>query len=627
MPQMRQMSEPMSVPSRSTEALDRLVREDAVGQLRRRDGAMARLGSEQGTPMLDWVEAVTRLLADQSQLEEIEAEARQLLARGVRHVIWAGMGGSVLSVQVLRAMGFCGGGPTIYPLDSTDPAALNALLRDLAAAKSFLLPGVDAHERDTDALCRSLLGDTLMVAVAMGMTSEEPISHLAWFGDLLRRAGLAPAAHQLAMALPDSYLDRYAREHAVPTLPLQPDGGSGTGGRMSAPSTRTFLLPVALDLAAREAPAGSLRRILARAWQAHDLDGATATPGQHPYVRLAAALAGASERGACRLFLRLPPQLEPLRWWTEQLMEESLGKGGKGVIVFSDQPLEPRPAPAAPTTPPRGLSLRITGEAAAAPVGAHVYGLHIREPLLGAVDPDDRLAGIAATFLGLQLTMALFGYLYDIPFAGQPAVEHYKSRARALRLQGEPLAAVRGSAGVTQDRLRLLPPPGVQLATSPAETLAMALAASPTRLTYLDLTVNGELAAGWSNALEGRLRRLGNEHLGVPVKLRRAPAAYHSTEQSEMDGPAGVVSVRALALRSEACLLGDYDATFLRAQAVGTWQAMNEAGRPCFLLLYDGTGAEFGPALDDFLEQVVGALPAGHAGHEPPGPVEGEPAP
>jgi glucose-6-phosphate isomerase len=573
---------------------------------------MARLGTEQDIPMLDWVDAVPRLLADRAQLEEIEAEARQLLARGVRHVIWAGMGGSVLAVQVLRALGFCGSEPTIHPLDSTDPAALNALLRDLAAAKGFLLPALDAHEPDTDVLCRSLLGDTLMIAVAMGMTSEEPISHLTWFGDLLVRAGLAPATHQLVMALPDSYLDRYAREHAIPTRPLQPDGGSGTGGRMSAPSTRIFLLPVALDLAARDAPAGSLRRILARAWQAYDLDGAMATPGQHPYVRLAAALAGASDRGACHLFLRLPPQLEPLSWWTEQLMEESLGKGGKGVIVFSDQPVGPRPAPAAS---PCGLSLRLTAEAEAAPAGAPAEGFHIREPLLGAPDLDDQLAGIAATFLGLQLTMALFGYLHDVAFAGQPAVEHYKSRARALRLQGDPLAAVRGGAGVTQGRLTLLPPPGVQLAASPAETLAGALTASLARLTYLDLTVNGELGDGWSDALERHLRRLGNEHLGVPVKLRRAPAAYHSTEQSEMDGPEGIISVRALALRSETCLLGDYDAAFLRAQAVGTWQAMNEAARPCFLLLYDGTGAALGPALDNFLEEVVEALSAGQTSY------------
>lgn len=83
----------------------------------------------------------------------------------------------------------------------------------------------------------------MMVGVAMGMTSEEPITHLEWFTDLLKQAGLRPAEHLLVMTLPGSYLDRFAHEQQAPSRPLQPDGGTGTGGRMSAPATRVFLLP------------------------------------------------------------------------------------------------------------------------------------------------------------------------------------------------------------------------------------------------------------------------------------------------------------------------------------------------------------------------------------------------
>src|SRR5260221_12946394 len=112
---MRQLPEPITHTSLALDALDalaRLVREDAVGQLRRREGAMARLGSEQGALMLDWVDAVPSLLADRARLEQMEAEAGDLLAQGVRHVIWAGTGGSGRSAQVLRALGFCGNGIT-----------------------------------------------------------------------------------------------------------------------------------------------------------------------------------------------------------------------------------------------------------------------------------------------------------------------------------------------------------------------------------------------------------------------------------------------------------------------------------------------------------------------------------
>ena len=586
-----------------TPALLRITQEDAIGQLRRRDGAMARLGADQGVLMLDWVDAVPRILANPEGPERVEDEARQLIARGIHHVIWTGMGGSVLSVQVLRALGFgaAQSGVTIYPLDSTDPAALNTLLRTLADAKGISMPPSDStisreDEEDEIALCRALFTDVAMIGVAMGMTSEEPISHLQWFAELLRTAQLPVSDHQLVMSIPDSYLEQYALTHAVPRLPLQLDGGVGTPGRMSAPATRVFLLPVALDLASRGAARGSLRAILRHAWQVYDLDGATTDPARSPYAQLAATLSNAAHDGACALFTAFGAELDPLRWWLEQLMEESLGKGGKGIIVFADQPLV---SEGAWRSTLGGVRLRITS----APEEPTPGTFTISEPLLGSADPDARLAGLAATFLGLQLCMALFAYLQGIRFAGQPAVEAYKSRARALRDTGDDPVAVGKSACVpiSAGRLTLLPPPSDHSAKSPEETIALIAHGA----TYFDLTINGELAPAWQAVVMQRLAEAGVRRLEAPVKLRRAPAAYHSTEQSEMDGPGKVISLRVLALESERCLLGRYDARFLHAQAVGTWLAMNEHRRTCMLLLYDGPNDDLGPMLCDVLETLA----------------------
>ena len=55
-----------------------------------------------------------------------------------------------------------------------------------------------------------------------------------------------------------------------------------------------------------------------------------------------------------------------------------------------------------------------------------------------------------------------------------------------------------------------------------------------------------------------------------------------------MDGPPYLVSLRLLVRHHEESILGTYTDAFLRAQAVSTWQAMIEQGRPCFLLLIDG---------------------------------------
>src|SRR5947209_6681493 len=105
---------------RTSPALRRLIEENAVGQLRRQEGLMATLGSENGALKLDWVESVARLLEDPTRLEQVETEAREIRERGIRHIIWAGMGGSVITVRVFTDLGFCtdpdGDGMVIYPL-------------------------------------------------------------------------------------------------------------------------------------------------------------------------------------------------------------------------------------------------------------------------------------------------------------------------------------------------------------------------------------------------------------------------------------------------------------------------------------------------------------------------------
>ncbi|HEX6554775.1 MAG TPA: hypothetical protein VF026_18560 [Ktedonobacteraceae bacterium] len=164
---------------------------------------------------------------------------------------------------------------------------------------------------------RTLLDDVMMVGVSMGMTSEEPITHFEWFADLLQQAGFRPAEHLLIMTLPGSYLDRFAHEQQAPSLPLQLDARTGTGGRMSAPTTRVFLLPAALCLTRLSGDPGQLRAVLRRAWDEYALALATERPADHPFLQLAAALSDASLGGACRL-LRLPQGWQVLVPWIEQ---------------------------------------------------------------------------------------------------------------------------------------------------------------------------------------------------------------------------------------------------------------------------------------------------------------------
>ena len=684
----------MSYNTHTSPALQRIIAEDAIGQLWRRDGRVAMLGSENGELKLDWVEGVARLLATPEMLEEVEAEARDIWQRGIRHIIWAGMGGSVLTVRVLTGLGFCNASSdeagsvsaehiTIYPLDSTDPAALNAIVRQIAVAKglgAFALsqgggqpeitpdqlnqgggkprPYPTTGQFEEQSFLHMLLGDVLMVGVSMGMTSEEPITHLEWFADLLSQAQLPQAKHLMVMTLPGSYLDQFAQERHAPSRPLQPDGGTGTGGRMSAPATRVFLLPAALAFAQMMPSRGRLRAILSRAWEMYHLALARTQPGEHPFVRLAAAMSDASVDGVCLLQVAMPAGWDALVPWLEQLMEESLGKRGKGVVVFEDQqgkfttekdegdrkgPLSPQPHPRPYNDYGDGASEpvhrrgEVDAEAGWGPLRSpssfivHVitgnnYALSeeqdkpffiLSQPYLAAIDASERLAALAASFMGWQLSMALFGYLHDITFAGQPAVENYKARARVLRLQENLLNVLKlWDAQSTEDILTLYGPQGMiaqdqgdrreGMADSFARVLRDAHAAQ--RLGYLDGTINGEASEAFLAMFEQYMRRTGSERLGVPVKQRRAPAAYHSTEQSEMDGPPWLVSLRLLARKHETCIVGHYDDTFLCAQAVSTWQAMLEQGRSCFLLMIDGAFEDAMEPLTRFFERVISIL-------------------
>lgn len=602
-------------PSHSHNTLQRLVTEDAIRQLRTSTGAMHTLGAENGNLKLDWVEGVARLLADDIQLESVEHDAQMLWQRGIRHIIWAGMGGSVITVRVMTELGFCdsdnGNRIAIYPLDSTDPAALNAIIHEIAVAKRLALPSSDQPTSST--WLHTLLNDVMMIGVSMGMTSEEPITHLTWFSSLLEQVELTAAEHILVMTLPDSYLDQFAQQHHAPRWSLQLDGRSGTGGRMSAPATRVFLLPAALYLTRLNNTTGQLRTVLNQAWTHYNLDLATKNPEQHPFVQLAAKLADASQAGACRLLLHLPQGWETLIQWIEQLMEESLGKDQKGIVVFSNQPLNSH-APCYSDSATLHVSV-IASDTTTEPPEQAINSYILNVPLLNSQHAIHRLIALTTQFLGWQLCMALYGYLQDITFSGQPAVEDYKARARVLRDQDNPMDALATWTTTSTDGpFVLYAPSNTSIQPSAAATFAATLlrraahTAGDSLLSYLDLTFNGNLSHELNHLFAIYPMAIGNKMLGVPIKVRRAPAAYHSTEQSEMDGPPSFISLRILFRYHEPCLLGSYDDAFLLAQAISTWQAMIAQGRICFLLLVNGNSQEATDHLQEFFETVITIL-------------------
>jgi hypothetical protein len=250
------------------------------------------------------------------------------------------------------------------------------------------------------------------------------------------------------------------------------------------------------------------------------------------------------------------------------------------------------------------------------------------------------LGELAGLFLGLKKTVAAYGYLQDIVFAGQPAVEAYKQYARDLREAPGPLVLHQGAAGETGGtsrvtfqslvldysslrRRKLLDEPSLQQtlerlggsAQRAPDVFAAILdsARAAGSLRYLDLTWNGEPAAGVRRVLDLARDNLANRVLGIPAKVRTGPSDYHSTEQGETDGPPELVSLRLVAERHDPVAAGRYDDRFLLAQARGTWQAMEDGGRwIVFLTLPDagdsGAGRQAVNHLEAFFQRTAWLL-------------------
>ena len=579
--------------------LEQLAHDDFLGQLLRREGRAGKLGSEGGDPKLDWVDGVEKALAHPEWLAECEGEARDLLQLGIRHVIWSGMGGSVQTVYVLKRLGFLDTPELhVYPCDSTDPASLNRILREIASHEE------GPAKIEQPAVLRRLLKSTMMIGVSMGMTSEEPITHLEWFDSLLEEHQIPNRQkHIQVMTLPDSYLDRFARPRGCKMVPIQLDGENHTPGRMSAPATRVFIAPVALRLAVEAGGTARLQDLLQRLQAlygvSHSMSGEELGQSvrENPFIRLGALVAERARAGKNQVALVTSPAWKGFEPWLEQLIEESLGTGGKGFCLFyGDQDWQRF------STDPLILSLGTNASRQA--------GGTFELKLLRAATIADRLAVLGGLFAGFKLTVATFGYLHDIVFAGQPAVEAYKAYARKYRdaESDVPFTADPGDVSrfgsltlfassliqtglVARERLQ------EEIADSGGDRNAAAVLAAVLRIArsrrngqgslgYLDLTFNGDVNDELREVLEFARKRLANETLRIPCKIRTCQSDYHSTEQSEVDGPNSLVSIRLVALKHESPLVGRYSDKFLLAQARGTWQAMEDARRWVLMITF-----------------------------------------
>ncbi|WP_116948558.1 glucose-6-phosphate isomerase [Jiangella endophytica] len=465
-------------------------------------------------------------------LAEIEALSAQLRAEGLDRIVLAGMGGSSLAPEVITRSA----GVELTVLDTTDPGAVRRALADR-------------------------LDRTVLVVSSKSGSTVETDSQRRVFEAAFTAAGIDAASRIVVVTDPGSGLADLAAERGYRKVFLaDPD----VGGRYSA-LTAFGLVPSGLagaDIAALLDSASAVAAVL------------SGDVPDNPALRLGAALAGghgghipasAEERTSAESYDKVAiadsgSGIVGLADWAEQLIAESTGKQGTGVLPIASGSVDD-PEVAHP----------------AADVLPAVVGSPAQPPAKGVVVAGE----LGAQFLLWEYATAVAGKLLGINPFDQPDVESAKVAARGL-LDATPepeapaftdgVVEVRGSAGLLD---------GVDSLSGAVDALLGRLAPNGylAVMAYLDREGADAELADVRVPLERRTER--------PVTFGWGPRFLHSTGQYHKGGPAQGVYLQVTGAPAEDLEIPERPFTFgqlIAAQATGDAQVLADHDRPVLRL-------------------------------------------
>ncbi len=538
----------------------------------------------------------------------VRAEAAEIrdqlkVAHGVdlRNIIWAGMGGSAEDKSMFLEAGLLSGGPALYVLDSTDPAKLKAILAAISRRR---------HGRLDQAL-----KSTLVVGMAMGMTSYEPVVNLEKLARLYDRHKIDSRPNFLYMTLPGSLLDQFASARGYRRVELQLDEGNTTAGRHSGPMTRGSLYPLAFAGADLEA------------W----VQGAQLSEKDiHAAWSLSAFLHQQGREGRDKVTLLPSPSLAPAALWTKQNFEESLGKSEElGIkIVIGERP---HLADYRAMDHPRQDRVFLTVERAGEPALDRTRLSFLKRgkyPL--AALTLEKQAPLSRYMQFIHYTVFGLGYLRRMNFVTQPAVELYKSITNPLYQNGviqggiertlewkqfiESPRRVAWRGGVTLHYDRL--PCGIDLGDRDA---ASAYASLLTQLLAAATIEYGELTFFGDTRFDPRGRRVRRildragqavfrTRLKLPVDVYEGPAMNHSYHEMVI-GHGRCLSTVLLSRKPDSIPEAGYTADYHRAQFLATQMAYERRRRLVVAITTKDLESSSLDSLDEFFKAVASRLP------------------
>jgi glucose-6-phosphate isomerase len=464
---------------------------------------------------LGWLTVADAMARQVNTLASFAAEIRAQFDR----VVVCGMGGSSLAPEALRrTFGSAPGYPTLTVLDSSDPRAIAA---------------VDQHGD---------IGRTLFLIASKSGTTLEADCLFRYFWS---RTG-ARGTQFVALTDPGTPLATLAAERGFRRTFLTP---SDIGGRYSALSY-FGLVPAALI-------GIDTGRLLEGACRMAEASSGAVPASQNPGALLGAALAEACLSGRDKVTLLLSPEMAGFGLWVEQLLAESTGKEGKGIVPVVDEPLG---APAVYGNDRLFVVVTVSGQedrAAETRVAALARAGH---PVVRWT-VNDRY-DLGGEFFRWELATAVAGALLRINPFDQPNVAESKTntdtvlRGRAIpsRAAGAPELAVFLRSVQAGDYLALM--------------------------AYLPVTPE------YDRRLTAVRRKL-RDHLRVATTLGYGPRLLHSTGQLHKGGPPVGHFLQIVEGAREDVTIPGQPFTFGQlelAQAEGDLLALRKRGRPALRL-------------------------------------------
>jgi transaldolase/glucose-6-phosphate isomerase len=278
----------------------------------RRDGNVRKLWArdaglwtgEDEAKWLAWLGIVDERTRNIQELLDFQQDVKQA---GFAHVLLLGMGGSSLGPEVLgRTFGHRAGWPMLHVLDSTDPQQI----------KSF--------ENQVD------LARTLVIVSSKSGGTLEPNILKAYFYDRMGKAVGADkaASHFVAVTDPGSHMQKIAEQDGFRHIF---HGDAGIGGRYSVLSNFGLVPAAAIGIDIAEFLASAARMV-------QSCSPGT-PPAQNPGVQLGTILGQGCLQRRDKVTIVASPGIADLGAWLEQLIAESTGKIGRGLIPIDGEAL------------------------------------------------------------------------------------------------------------------------------------------------------------------------------------------------------------------------------------------------------------------------------------------------